>query len=175
MGAGNGTGPDGLGRTPITIVGAGAIGGTVGGFLSAAGYDVTLVDVVPEHVRAINERGLRVSGVRGDRIFRPRALLGADLRGPLGVTFLCVKAHFTEGAMGQIAPLLAPDGYVLSLQNGLNEEIIARHVGPERTVGAFIHFGANYLEPGHILLGGEQTIHVGELDGRITPRAEALR
>lgn len=164
-----------LRETPVTIVGAGAIGGTVGAFLTDAGYDVTLVDVVPEHVEAMNERGLRITGLRGDRTFPVKAVLASDLRGPLGITFLCVKGHFTEPAMQQIGPLLAPDGYILSLQNGLNEEIIARHVGAERTVGAFVHFGADYLEPGLIQLGNEQTIHPGELDGTITPRLLALQ
>lgn len=164
-----------LKQTPITIVGAGAIGGTVGAFLSDAGYDVTLVDVDAAHVRAINEHGLRISGIRGDRVFPLRAIHGSELRGPLGVTFLCVKGHFTEPAMQQLGPLLAPDGYILSLQNGLNEAVIARHVGRERTVGAFIHFGADLMEPGWIRLGNEQTIYIGELDGKVTSRAEALR
>lgn len=164
-----------LRNTPITIVGAGAIGGTVGAFLTDAGYDVTLVDIVPEHVRLMNERGLRITGIRGDRIFPVKALHSSELTGPLGVTFLCVKGHFTAPAMEQLAPLLGPDGYILSLQNGLNEEIIAAAVGPERTVGAFIHFGADYLEPGLIQLGSEETIQIGELDGRVTERAEALR
>ncbi len=160
---------------PITIVGAGAIGGTVGAFLSDAGYDITLVDRDAAHVRAINAHGLRITGIRGDRLFHPRAIHGDELRGPLGVTFLCVKGHMTEGAMQQIGPLLAPDGYILSLQNGLNEAVIARHVGEARTVGAFVHFGADLMEPGQIQLGAEQTIFIGELDGQVTPRAEALR
>ncbi|MGH9175863.1 MAG: ketopantoate reductase family protein [Vicinamibacterales bacterium] len=164
-----------LRSTPITIVGAGAIGGTVGAFLTEAGYDVTLVDIVPEHVQIMNERGLRITGLRGDRTFPVKAVLASELRGPLGATFLCVKGHFTEAAIQQIGPLLAPDGFVLSLQNGLNEEIIARYVGPERTVGAFVHFGADYLEPGLILLGSEQTIFPGELDGAITPRLRAIQ
>jgi ketopantoate reductase len=116
-------------------VGAGAIGGTVGAFLHDAGYDVTLVDVDAAHVRAINERGLRITGIRGDRTFRVPALHRDDLRGPLSVTFLCVKGHFTEGAIRDLAPLIAPDGFVLSLQNGLNEAIIGRSIGEERTVG----------------------------------------
>jgi 2-dehydropantoate 2-reductase len=136
---------------------------------------VTLVDIDAAHVRAINEHGLRISGIRGDRVFRPKAMHGSELRGPLGVTFLCVKGHFTEPAMQQLGPLLAPDGYILSLQNGLNEAVIARHVGEERTVGAFIHFGADLMEPGWIRLGNEQTIYIGELDGRVTERAETLR
>ncbi len=166
---------DDLRGKPITIVGAGAIGGTIGAYLHDAGYDVTLVDAAPEQVAAIRERGLRITGVRGEQTFHPRVLLADELEGPLSITFLCVKGHFTGPAMDQIAPLLAPDGYVLSLQNGLNEVLIAERVGPERTVGAFVHFGADLLEPGLIQLGYEETIHVGELDGRITPRVEALR
>jgi 2-dehydropantoate 2-reductase len=168
------TGDDLRGK-PITIVGAGAIGGTIGAYLDDAGYDVTLVDAAPEHVEAIRERGLRITGVRGEQTFHPSVILADELEGPLGVTFLCVKGHFTGPAMDQIAPLLAPDGYVLSLQNGLNEALIAERVGAERTVGAFVHFGADLLEPGLIQLGYEETIHVGELDGKITPRVEALR
>jgi 2-dehydropantoate 2-reductase len=166
---------NGLRDTPITIIGAGAIGGTIGAFLTEAGYDVTLVDVVREHVDAMNRDGLRISGLRGDRRIAVKAVHAEELRGPLGATFLCVKGHFTESAIAQYAPLLADDGFVLSLQNGLNEEIIARHVGRERTVGCFIHFGADYLEPGHILLANEQTIRPGELDGSITPRIEAIQ
>ena len=161
--------------TQITIVGAGAIGGTVGAYLDEAGYDITLVDVSAEHVEAIRERGLRITGARGDRTFRPSVILAEELQGPLGPTFLCVKGHFTEAAVRDLEPLLAPDGYILSLQNGLNEALIAEHVGSERTVGAFVHFGADLLEPGVIQLGYEETIQVGELDGRITSRVEALR
>ncbi len=161
--------------TPITIVGAGAIGGTVGAFLHDAGYNVTLVDIDAAHVAAIRERGLRIEGVRGDRTFDVRAIRRDELSGPLGVVFLCVKGHFTAGAIRDLAPLLAPDGYVLSLQNGLNEPIIAEAIGAGRTVGAFVHFGADLIEPGLIRLGVEQTIFIGELDGAITPRAEALR
>lgn len=164
-----------LRETPITIIGAGAIGGTVGAFLHDAGYDVTLVDTVREHVDAVNERGLRVTGIRGDRTFPVKAMHATDVRGPLGVTFLCVKGHFTEPAMRQYGPLLADDGFILSLQNGLNEEIIASHVGRERTVGAFIHFGADYMEPGVIQLGQEQHMYIGELDGQVTERAQALQ
>lgn len=163
-----------LRERPITIIGAGAIGGTVGAFLHDAGYDVTLVDAAEEHVRAINEAGLRLTGIRGERTFPVRAILPGALRGPLGVVFLCVKGHYTEAAMAQYGRHLAPDGYVVSLQNGLNEPTIARHVGPARTVGAFVHFGADLIEPGLIQLGNEQTIYIGELDGRITARAEAV-
>jgi 2-dehydropantoate 2-reductase len=154
----------------ITVIGAGAIGGTAGAYLSAAGHDVLLVDTVREHVAAINERGLRISGIRGDRTFRVRAALPEALGGPLGFVILAVKAQHTEAAVAPLASLLTADGFVVSMQNGLNEEVIARRVGPPRAVGCFVHFGADYQEPGHILLGGEHPIYVGELDGRETPR-----
>jgi len=159
----------------MTVIGAGAIGGTVGAFLTQAGYDVLLVDVVPEHVRAMNEQGLRITGIRGDRRYPVRAVLPEELHAPLEIVLLCVKGHFTEAAMQRYAPLLAPHGYVVSLQNGLNEEIIAHHLGRERTVGAFVHFGADYLEPGLIRLATEHPLVLGELDGTLTPRLHHLR
>lgn len=158
----------------ITIVGAGAIGGTTGAFLSTAGHDVTLVDTDEAHVRAINAQGLRISGIRGDRIFRVRARTPDDLPPSLGFVILAVKAQHTLAALEPVVPRLAADGFIISMQNGLNEELIAARVGAERTVGCFVHFGADYQEPGHILLGNDHPIYVGELNGRTTPRIERV-
>jgi 2-dehydropantoate 2-reductase len=158
----------------IAVIGAGAIGGTTGAYLAAAGHDVLLVERVGEHVAAINERGLRISGVRGDRTFPMRACLPGALTGPLGFVILAVKAQHTEEAVAPVVPLLAEDGFVVSMQNGLNEEIIARYVGEKRTVGCFVQFGADYQEPGHIQLGNDHPIYVGELDGRDTPRVRLV-
>jgi 2-dehydropantoate 2-reductase len=88
--------------------------------------------------------------------------------------FLAVKAHHTEGAVRAVTPHLAQDGYVLSLQNGLNENIIARIVGRDRTIGAFVNFGADWIEPGEILFSNRGAVVLGELDGRMTPRLAAL-
>jgi len=158
----------------ITIIGAGAIGGTVGAYLAAAGRDVLLVDSAREHVDAINAHGLRISGIRGDHTYRVPACRPEELRGPLDFVILAVKAQHTEAALVPLVPLLADDGFVVSIQNGLNEEVIARHIGARRTVGCFVHFGADYQEPGHILLGNEHVIYLGELDGTITPRVRRV-
>jgi 2-dehydropantoate 2-reductase len=64
---------------------------------------------------------------------------------------------------------------VISAQNGLNELTIARMVGAARTVGAFVNFGADYMEPGVIHYGGRGAVVIGEIDGTITPRATAIR
>jgi 2-dehydropantoate 2-reductase len=63
------------------------------------------VDAESEHVRAINEHGLRIKGVRGERTFRPRAILANELEGPLEAVLLCVKGHFTEAVMNKVEPL----------------------------------------------------------------------
>ena len=67
--------------------------------------------------------------------------------------------------MQALAPHLAPDGYVLSAQNGLNEIVIAASSASERTMGCFVNFGADWLEPGGILVGNRGAVVVGEIDG----------
>ncbi|HEY1366717.1 MAG TPA: 2-dehydropantoate 2-reductase [Gaiellaceae bacterium] len=158
---------------PITVFGAGAIGGFVGGRLAAAGEDVVLVDVDADHVRAIRERGLRITGALELQV-SPPACLPSEVEGPLETVLLAVKARHTEDALERIAPLLAPSGCVVSLQNGLEELRIARRVGPERTVGAFLTFGGHYAGPGEIVFGGEGSFRIGELDGSSGPRLDEL-
>lgn len=157
----------------ITIVGAGAIGGTAGAFLAKGGEDVLFVDVVKEHVDAINRRGLTITG-RAEFTAPARAITPDAVRGPLEWVFLSVKSQHTEAALKPIVPLLGPQSFVVSLQNGLNEERIAALIGRERTVGAHVNFGSDYLGPGLIQYGSEGTFYVGELDGSITGRVRAL-
>src|SRR5437763_954724 len=116
----------------LTIVGAGAIGGVTGAHLIQAGHEVTFVDLDAEHVAAINRQGLRIEGIRGEFTVPARAITPDEPRGPLGTVVLAVKAMHTEAACRQLLPLLTADSYIISLQNGLNEETIAKVVGPER-------------------------------------------
>ena len=160
----------------ILIWGAGAIGGTVGAFLARAGNAVTFVDIEPAHVAAIPDpaQALSITGpVETFRIVAP-AFTPFNLIGTWDHIFLCVKSQHTEAATRALLPHLAPDGYVLSLQNGLCEAVIAAVVGPQRTIGAFINYGADWLEPGRILFGNRGAFVLGELDGQITPRLQAL-
>jgi len=157
----------------ITILGAGAIGGTVGAFLARAGEKVLFVDVVKEHVEAMNARGLTITG-RAEFTVPVRATTPETLPGPLECVFLSVKAQHTESALKPIIPLLGPQSFVVSLQNGLNEEAIAALIGRDRTVGAHVNYGSDYMEPGRILYGSEGSFYVGELDGSVTDRIKAL-
>jgi 2-dehydropantoate 2-reductase len=160
----------------ILIWGAGAIGGTAGAFLKRAGHDVTFVDIEPDHVAAISDpaRGLNITGpVETLRVVAP-AFTPQALSGTWDHIYLCVKSQHTEAASRALLPHLTQDGYVLSLQNGLCEPIIASVIGSERTIGAFINYGSDWLAPGEILFGNRGAFVLGELDGRITPRLEAL-
>ena len=159
----------------ITVVGAGAIGGTVGAYLARAGHAVTFCDMVEEHVAAINAHGLTIHSWAEDFTVHTPAVLPGDLRGPLDIVLLAVKAQHTADAMQFIAPLLADNGVLVSLQNGLNEQTIATVIGAERTIGCLVNFSADYLEPGLIHYGGPGALKIGELDGSTTPRLKHLR
>jgi 2-dehydropantoate 2-reductase len=156
------------------IVGAGAIGGTVGARLARDGHSVLFCDADAEHVAAINERGLTIEGPLEQFTVEMPAVMPDDLPAGLGAVLLAVKHQHTAAAAAQIAPRLADGGFVVSLQNGINEPIIAEAVGTERTVGAFVNFGADYLEPGRIHYAGRGAFYVGELDGRPSERVERL-
>jgi 2-dehydropantoate 2-reductase len=161
---------------PILVWGAGAIGGTVGATLKRAGQDVTFVDIVADHVAAIRDpaRGLKITGPVDPMLVTAPAFTPDQLKGSWKRILLAVKAHHTDGAARALLPHLAEDGYVVSLQNGLCEDIIAGVVGKQRTMGAFINFGADWIGPGEIMYGNRAAVVVGEIDGRITPRLEEL-
>jgi 2-dehydropantoate 2-reductase len=159
---------------PLLIWGAGAVGGTIGAHLARAGHPVVLVDVVAEHVAAIDERGLSVEGPLGGFTQRVAAFTPDRLQGCYRRSLLCVKAQDTAMAAAAMRPFLADDGYVVSAQNGLNERAIAGLVGRARTIGAFVNFGADYLGPGRVVYGGRGAVVVGEIDGRSTPRLAEL-
>jgi 2-dehydropantoate 2-reductase len=159
---------------PILIWGAGAIGGSLGAGFIRAGHDVVFVDNVAAHVDAINNYGLRIVGPIFEDVVKTTAYLPEDLTGKYDQIFLCVKALHTEAATQALAPHLTDGGIVVSAQNGLNEVIISRVVGVERTIGCFVNFGADYLEPGVVTYGGRGAVVIGELNGERTDRIIAL-
>ena len=159
------------------VWGAGAIGGTLGAFLARAGHDTTLVDTATDHVDAINANGLRITGPIAEFTVRLTARAPDRLTGSWDTIILATKAHHTSAAARALRPHLTPDGCVISAQNGLNELEIAKVVGETRTVGAFVNFGADYMEPGVVFYGGRGTVMVGEAfgDRRVSARVTAIR
>ena len=115
-------------ETRIAVFGAGAIGGYVGGQLAQNGFDVTLIDPWPEHIEAIRRDGLAVEGVSDEEFIcpRPLALHVTEVQGlakerPIDIAIIAVKSYDTEWATGLMAQYLAPQGYLMSLQNCMNE------------------------------------------------------
>jgi 2-dehydropantoate 2-reductase len=158
----------------LLIWGAGAIGGTIGAYLARAGHDVTLVDRAADHVDAIKANGLRITGPVAEFTVRAPALTPETLIGQYDHILLCVKALHTAEATHALLPHLSENGYVASVQNGLNELIISEIVGRQRTLGSFVNFGADYIEPGVIHRGNRAAVVLGELDGQISTRLQAL-
>ncbi len=155
---------------PILVWGGGAIGGTLAAYWARAGVPVMLVDVVETHVEACRSSGLRIEGSIEHFTQRVQAETPARVHGVYSRIVLAVKAQNTLAALGQLLPHLAPDGFILSAQNGLNELMIAEQAGRARTMGCFVNFGADWLGPGNILYGGRGEVVVGEIDGQTRPR-----
>lgn len=163
-------------KSAYTIVGCGAIGGTLAHHLAHAGHPVTVVDADRDHVAAIAADGITL--VRNDRSASVRVQSaitpdgGADIT--LGRVLLAVKAQATDKALDWIAPRLDADGFVVSLQNGLNEDTIAARVGTHRTVGAFVNLFADVSGPGLIRDGGLGALVVGEMNGTSSERVRSV-
>ncbi|MEE1799441.1 2-dehydropantoate 2-reductase [Streptomyces sp. JV176] len=159
-----------------TVVGAGAIGGTLAHRLAAAGHQVTVIDTDAAHVAAIQADGLTILRGEERESVRLDAATPDTYQGPsLGRVLLSVKAQATDAAMEWIAPRLAPDGYVVSVQNGFNEALIAEHVGAGRTVAAFVNIFADLVEPGVVRDGGPGAFVIGEVGGApVSARVRAL-
>src|SRR4051812_49779431 len=172
----------------IAVVGAGALGGYVGGTLAHLGHDVTLIDAWPEHVETIRTRGLELDGVTPAERFTVNKAKTLHLtevqslaKAPVDIAFVSVKSYDTAWATALIAPYLAPSGFIVSLQNCLNEETIAGVVGWGRVVGVIASLiSVDLYEAGRIrrtvAKGGEKhtVFRVGEPHGRVTARVEEL-
>ena len=172
----------------IAIVGIGAVGGYCGAHMVQAGEDVTFIDPWPEHVEHMRKHGLRVTHARDVAEFTVpvRALHVTDLQQlarekPVDIAFVCMKSYDTAWATMMIQQYLAPNGFVVSLQNCMNEETIARVVGWGKTLGCIASsITVNLPEPGHIHRGAGKggaahtVFRAGEVHGRITDRAQEI-
>jgi 2-dehydropantoate 2-reductase len=159
----------------FTVIGAGAIGGTVGAHLVQGGHDVLFCDADADHVTAMNRSGLHVSGPVNDFVVPAPAVEPDQLPETLsGTVIVAVKSQHTAAAVELLRGRLAPDAVVVSLQNGLTADKIGPVVGYERLLVCFVNFGADYLAPGEVVQGNVGTFRIGELDGRMTDRLQAI-
>jgi len=157
------------------VLGCGAIGGTVAAGLARDGHEVLVCDADPAVTAAISERGLMITGPVENFTAAVTAVMPADLPQRLdGPVLLAVKAHHTAAAAAVLAGRMHGDGYVVSLQNGLNAGLLTDSLGSGRVVEAFVNFGADVIDPGVVLRGNRGTFVIGEIDGTITDRVRAL-
>ncbi len=175
-------------KNKIAIMGTGAVGGYAGAHMVQAGEDVTFIDPWPAHVEHMRKHGLRVTHAREVPEFTVpvRALHVTDAQQlakerPVDIAFVCMKSYDTAWATMLIRQYLAPDGFVVSLQNCMNEETIAGVVGWGKTLGCIASsITVNLPEPGLVHRGAGKggTAHTvfraGEVHGRITERAQEV-
>jgi len=178
----------------IVIAGAGAIGGYIGARLAKAGADVVLHARGP-HLRAMQDRGLRVISPDGDFEVKPTVAADFAAIGRADVVFLGVKAHSLTTLAPTLAPLLGPSTVVVSTQNGIPwwyfqgiggeleglrlervdpGGIIADTIEPRRVVGSLAYFATDIVEPGVIRHTEGNRISFGEPDGSKSERARAI-
>ncbi len=142
----------------ICIIGAGAIGGVVAGILKREKYDVSLVVKHRELAKKISSNGIEISGTCGSfTVPVPAVATPGELEGKFDYVLIATKADGLRDSAMQILPFLDKSSRVVSMQNGICEEILAEVVGVERTIGCVVGFGATMLEPGRVEMtsGGE--------------------
>jgi 2-dehydropantoate 2-reductase len=173
----------------IAIMGTGAVGAYAGAHMAQAGEDVTFIDPWPENVETMKAKGLKVSHIRDvpEWTTPVKALHLTELQSvakgkPFDIAFVCMKSYDTEWATVMISQYLAPNGFIVSLQNCMNEETIAGVVGWGKVVGCIASsITVDLCEPGHVRRaagksGDKHTVfRTGEVHGRITERVEEIR
>ena len=172
----------------IVVIGAGAVGGYISAHLAAASHDVVAIDGWPEHVEEIKSIGLRIVGMLPSENVQVRfpALHITEVQGlskgpAIDIAIVAVKSYDTIWATALVAPYLAPEGYVVSAQNGFNEDRIATVVGWGRTVGCVVgnNFAVDLIDAGVVKRTmprdpAIKSLELGEIHGRVTPRLREL-
>jgi 2-dehydropantoate 2-reductase len=176
------------------IAGAGAIGAYMGACMARAGQDVTLFARGP-HLRAMQERGVRVKSVDGDFEAHPKIAANLEDVGPVDVVFLGVKAHGLTQLAPHLKPVLGPDTSVVGTQNGIPwwffqgwggehqgmhlERVdpggtIAAAIEPRRVLGSIVYFATDIVEPGVVRHTEGNRISLGEPDGTRSDRSRQI-
>jgi 2-dehydropantoate 2-reductase len=151
----------------IGIVGAGAMGGTIAADLIKAGYSPDIADINKAHRDKVNADGLLIDGALGESICTNIKIM-ERLEGLYDLIVLAVKSTATKTACEQIKENLNEKGVVVSLQNGVNNEIISGVLGAERLIAGVVGFGATNKGPGHITItSDEKKIVLGRPNGEV--------
>ncbi len=160
----------------IGIIGAGGVGGYLGGMLAQAGHSVTLI-ARGAHLEAINSYGLKVIHRKGEFIVLVDAKDDSDGVGVMDLVFFTVKTYDTNQALEQIGPMVGNETCVVTLQNGVdNHEIISESIGNDFVLPGSIYIETRIDSPGVIKQSGEVVrVVLGEPNGTITDRLRNIQ
>jgi len=158
------------------VMGSGAVGAYFGGKLAHAGVPTVFV-ARGDNLRALREHGLRIESADQTLQIEPaHAVAEPAAAGACDVVLVCVKSYDTAAAAAALRPVVRADTVVLSLQNGIeNEALLAAALDLPPLLGAMTHIGAELIAPGVVRHDSGGRIIFGEMDGRRTDRAEAIR
>ena len=160
----------------ILVIGAGAIGGSTAAFMTKAGCDVTVLCRREELAKTLREKGMHISGVRGELDIPLNAVCGADrLEGLFDYCIVSTKAYDTIDAVKSALPHLTEDGIVLVLQNGICIDELLPVAGERRAACGVTSFSSTMISSSHMELTGEGEFKIGMASGREDGRLEALR
>ena len=158
----------------MILVGAGQVGGIIGGRLVRAGHDLTFCDVDREHVEAVRGAGLRVDLPGDSFTVKPRILFPSELSGKYDLVLIAVRSEGTQDVLAAMANHMTEDAVVVSLQNGMNLPLVAECVGADRAVGAVVRMRSIKIAPGHVRTYQNGYLYIGHIHGQRTPQLEAL-
>jgi 2-dehydropantoate 2-reductase len=160
----------------IAVIGAGAVGGIIAGFIKMAGYNVEVACKHQKLADRIKSGQLHIFGRRGNyRVSIPAVAKISELNGPKDIILLAVKATDTLAAARELLPFLSDNSVVVSMQNGMLEDALAEIFGRERTVGCVIDLGATMHSPGELEMTVTGTFAIGYIDIKPDQRLLALK
>jgi len=158
----------------MILVGAGQVGGIIGGRLVRAGHDLILCDADTEHVHAIRDAGLRVDLPNDSFTVKPQILFPDEISGKFDVVMIAVRSEGTKDVLDAMASHMTDDAVVVSLQNGMNLPLVADRVGADRAVGAVVRMRSIKIAPGHVRTYQNGYLYIGHIHGQRTPQLDAL-
>ena len=161
----------------IAVIGVGAIGGLLGAYLTQGGHDVTIISCFRrENAAYMAEHGIDVDGAKGAFHVDVKSVFIDDLdaKDAFDIFMVALKGNDTERVLERLKGHLKPEGCCLTLQNGLNEDLIAEILGKERVVYAVSRAGGALTGPGHVC-DHDGAFIIGEGDNTRTPRILELQ
>ena len=158
-------------------MGAGAIGGVSAALIKQAGYDdLELVCKHTDLAGQIREKGLKITGIKGDCNVKMNAVATIpEMSGPKDLVLLATKANDCIAAAQDLLPFLKPDSVVVSFQNGISEPALAHVLGKDRVIGCVVGWGASHETPGELEVTSEGEFVIGHLDGQTDDRLVSVQ